>query len=386
MTVAPMPVISRGVPAYTNDDFSGAFPASQAINGNYGDYWRCLTAPTGGTDSGTLTTPVYLALDLSGVPAGQRGQVVLIWYNDPSTGAYNPALISNNFYNVPRDYMIDINSAAGGSLPGSGWTTVATVSGSVYHSRQHAINMAGANWIRINVTAINGSISNNNVQINVDVHDASGGNQDNLIFYGDSITQRGLDHSNLNLGSTGTLPYLIQASAATHFPIAECGGIGGYLSTDGAANISTWLPLFSGQYVGLLYGTNDANNAAVSDPTFGPNFTTKMTAMLNAVVAAGKIPVMPRSIPWGRTTNIQGNGPEINSRIASLLLAYPQTIAGPDLWSYFLANQALINAADVHPTDPDGYAAYRQQWASALAANLYTSARRLVVGHRRRSF
>jgi lysophospholipase L1-like esterase len=385
MTSAPaaMPVVSRGIPSFTNDDFSGAFPASLANNVSYGDYWRCLTAPVGNTDSGTLTAPVYLAYDLSGVPAAQRGAICLAWYNDASTGAYNPSLISNNYYNVPAGYTIDANAAAGGTLPGSGWVTLATVAGNAYHSRQHALNMTGYNWIRINVTAINGSISNNNVQINMDVHDCSGGNLDNYIFYGDSITQRGLDHSNLNLGSAGTLPYLIQAGAAAHFPVCECGGIGGYLSTDGAANIGTWLPLFSGQYVGLLYGTNDANNAAAGDPTFGPNFTAKMTQMLNAVLAAGKIPIMPRTIPWGKTTNIQANGPEINTRLTALFASYQTAIAGPDLWAYFSANPNLINAVDVHPTDPDGYAAYRQQWANALITNIYTNSRRLVIQRRR---
>jgi hypothetical protein len=383
---AAMPVISRACPAFTNDDFSGAFPATLANNASYGDYWRCLTAPVGGTDSGTLTAPVYLAYDLSSVAVGQRGEVVLAWYNDPSTGAYNPGLISNNYYNVPRDYTIDINSAAGGSLPGSGWSTVATVTGNVYHSRQHAINLSGANWVRITVTGINGSISNNNVQINMDIHSAAAGNQDNFVFYGDSITQRGLDHSNLSLGSAGTLPYLIQAGAAAHFPICECGGIGGYLSTDGATNIGTWLPLFTGKFVGLLYGTNDANNAAAGDPLFGPNFSAKMGQMIDAVIAAGKVPVLPRTIPWGKTTNIQANGPEINVRLATLFATYPSAVAGPDLWSYFQSNQSLINAADVHPTDPDGYVGYRQRWASALIANLYTNSRQLVIQRRRGLF
>jgi lysophospholipase L1-like esterase len=363
---ALMPVISRGVPGYTNDDFSGAFPASNANNLLYGNYWRCLTAPTSNADSGALTQAVYLAYDLSSVPSAQRGQVVAAWYNDPSTGIYNPSLVSQTYNNTPNAYTIDVNPAAGGSYPASGWVTKATETDNRYHSRQHAIDMTGNNWIRINITAILGSIANNNAQINFDIHDAHLGNEDNWIWFGDSITQRGLDHSD------STLPALINAVQATRFPLMECGGIGGDLSTTRVSVLSTWLSQFSGKYVGLLYGTNDANNAGAGDPNFGPTFTTAMTTMIQAIINAGKVPVLPVSIPWGKTTNIQANGPTINTRIASLMTTFPQIVHGPDLWAYFQANQSLINDNDVHPTT-DGYGAYRQQWADALIANVYTS-------------
>src|SRR5579885_3137442 len=110
----PMPVISRGVPAWTNDDFSGAFPASNACNSSYGgqNYWRCLTTPTSNANSGTLTQAVYLAYDLSGVPSSQRQNVVVVWYNDPSTDPYNSALLVVNYFNTPCTYTIDTNTGA----------------------------------------------------------------------------------------------------------------------------------------------------------------------------------------------------------------------------------------------------------------------------------
>src|SRR6266566_5875397 len=96
----PMPVISRNVPAYTNDDFTGAFPASQANNTNYHDTWRCAQTPTGNANSGTLIAPVYLAYDLSGVASASRSQVVVVWYDDaPGAGAYDPGLIANAYIN-----------------------------------------------------------------------------------------------------------------------------------------------------------------------------------------------------------------------------------------------------------------------------------------------
>jgi len=362
MTIAPMPLISRGVPAYTNDDFSGAFPASQANDSTYGNYWRCLTAPTGNTDSGTLTQAVYLAYDLSGVSS--LTTAVVVWYNDPSTGAYDPTLISNNSYNVPAAYTIDANSAAGGSLPSSGWITLATVTGNVYHSRQHSVNLTGYKWVRIRITAINGSVSNNNVQINMDVHKANG-LADDWIFYGDSIAQQGFLHTDT------TLPAQINAQVS-NFPLMEDGGIGGFTAVEGAANIATWLALFPGKYVGLLYGTNDANQGG----TYVTNFISNMTTMINAVIGAGKTVVLPKTICWGNTTNLLANAPTINTKILTLKASFPSIILGPDLYAYFSTHQSLIDVDNIHPTLPAGYVAYQNLWLNFFLNSLYKA----VVG------
>src|SRR5262245_34292588 len=97
MLISRVPSQSSGVAAYTNDDFSGAFPASSAVNSTYGgtNYWRCATSPTGNANSGTLTQIVWLALDLSGVSSSQRQQVLMHWDQSAVTGAYDPLLISN---------------------------------------------------------------------------------------------------------------------------------------------------------------------------------------------------------------------------------------------------------------------------------------------------
>src|SRR5439155_12364861 len=36
----PLPVISRGVPAYTNDDCAGSYPATAANDASYDTQWR----------------------------------------------------------------------------------------------------------------------------------------------------------------------------------------------------------------------------------------------------------------------------------------------------------------------------------------------------------
>lgn len=371
----PIPVISRNCPAYTNDSYQGSFDPSLANNSFYHDTWRCIAAPASNADSGVLTQfpayttpfPVYLAYDLSGVSAIQRGQVVLAWYDDtPGEGAYDPNLIGNSYINQANAYTIDVNPAAGGSLPGSGWVTKATITGNTYHSRQHVVDMTGNNWIRVNITAILGSAANNNAAMDMDIHDAHLGVQDSWIFYGDSITQRGLDHDDSS-GIGGIAPAQINAARGPYFPLWEGAGVGGWTATDAVAAVGpTFLPLFPGRYVGLNFGTNDASRGGAPLTSYSANMQSMITSILNA----GKIPVIPH-IPWGSDAGIVANGPTVNAAIDALIAANPGCIAGPDLWAYFQANQSLISGDGIHPTDPAGYAAYRLQWVNWATGNIY---------------
>src|SRR6478672_6552516 len=59
----PMPVISRGVPAFASSERGR--PARSANDDDYGSFWR------------SSSVPAWLAYDLSGVPAAQRGNVLL---------------------------------------------------------------------------------------------------------------------------------------------------------------------------------------------------------------------------------------------------------------------------------------------------------------------
>ena len=78
-----MPVISRGKPAYAS---SAQEPASHANDASYSTYWHS-------------NGPAWLAYDLSTVPAANRGQVVVGWYNDPVTTPYDHTVIGEVGYN-----------------------------------------------------------------------------------------------------------------------------------------------------------------------------------------------------------------------------------------------------------------------------------------------
>jgi hypothetical protein len=365
--LAPQTVISRNVPAYTNNDYNGALPASLANNTNYNDFWI------------SNNVPAYLAYDLSGVPVGQRGQVILVWYNDPATKPFNPALIGDVYYRVPENYTIEANAAPGGSFPASGWVTLATVTSNPYTSRQHLIDLTGYNWVRMNISSCPGVFSIE-CSVNMDIQNAANGASDDWIFLGDSITSIALDHDPLiSDGGTGTFSQLINAQNSNYFPVEQNGGIGGWATPDPLVGsptyFSTWLSLFPGNFVALDYGTNDANNNNTTggnpDPTAVNTFYTNMTTMVQAIIAAGKTPVIPK-IPWGNTANIQANGPAMNAKIDQLYTDFPEIVPGPDLWTYFLNHQSEISGDNVHPNNT-GFVGMRQQWANKMITEVYTT-------------
>src|SRR5256712_710921 len=359
---SPMPVISRGVPAYTNDSCA---VASSANDSSYDtQWWTCATPST--------AAPLYLAYDLSGVPVANRGQVLVLWFNDPQTMQYDYTYVEVHpcctwkAFGIPSGYTLEANAAPGGTLPTSGWVALATVSGNALHSRQHSLNLSGYNWFRMNVTASVGSTKDYGVILNLDIHDASAGFQDDWIFYGDSITEGAMAHqSHREFGGTGKWAQLINAARPSNFPAFEAGAIGGTLSADGVKSIHGWLALFSGRYVGLAYGTNDAI-WAVSPATFYANYVT----LVQAVLAAGKVPIVPK-IAWGCTPEILANVPALNQKLDALYTAYPQIVRGPDLWSYFQANQSLISGDCIHPTGQGSFG-MRKQWADAMLSRVYS--------------
>lgn len=354
---AAEPLISQGVPAYTSDDCFGSKPASLANDNDYSSYWRsCNAEPSVGT-------PVTLTYDLSGVSAAQRNHVVVVWYNDTVSGPYDPTLISNNSYNTPGDYTLQANAAAGGTQPSTGWVMLTTVTGNHYHSRQQALDLTGYKWIRLSVTASFGSTLNQDVAVNMDVHNISADNLDNWIFFGDSITQAAF----LHLSDYGnTFGQQINAFNTSYYPIDESGGVGGFTAADGAANIATWLATSPAHFVTLNYGTNDANNGGAYLTSFKDN----MKTMIDAAIAAGRTVIIPL-IPWGGTANLQANVPTLNAVIEQLYTEYPQIVPGPDLYSYFSAHQGLISGDNIHPTTA-GYTAYRTQWVDAMETAVYS--------------
>ncbi len=342
-SITPMNIISRSVPA-----FASTGTASRANDADYKTTWR------------STASSAWLTYNLSSVPAAKRGQVALVWYNE-ATEAYDPALASESLVRIPKNYTIQTNNAATGtSAPTTGWVTKVTISNNKYHSREHVFDMTGANWVRINVTAIAGG---SNADINMDIYDAATGVTDAWIIYGSSTPAMSMGHN--TLGSiTLTFSQMINQAKPNYFPIQENGSISGLDTNDGVQYINTWLPLFPGKYVGIALGANDADEC-MNPTTFYNNYVT----MVQAVINAGKVPVVP-IFNWSKLSTVQSCGPALVDKINQLYVAYPQVVKGPDFWRYFQSHPELISSDNQHPTN-EGAGQYRKLWAEAALTNVY---------------
>lgn len=334
------PVISRNVPAYSENAQANAKFANDDY---YYSFW-------------SSSTPDYIAYDLSGVPAEQRETIDAVWYN-PSSFDIIGNYVSRNL--EPSDYTIEVNAAKGGEYPTDGWKVVETVTGNTLSSRQHIIDFKGFNWIRMKITGADGK-SGGTVNVNFDVHNVSQGVDDSWIFYGDSITAGGMN----NCYGTGFATYVNELDSR-FFPIQENGGIGGITSTDGKNNIDRWLSAYKGHYVSIAYGTNDAwGNQS------GPEkYYTNTVYMIDAVIKAGKIPVIPK-IPYSVNKDVNSYLDNYNAMVDKIYSEYPQVIKGPDFNAYFKEHPEMLSSDGVHPNS-DGYAEMRKLWADTMYQNVY---------------
>jgi lysophospholipase L1-like esterase len=303
----------------------------------------------------------WLTYNLANVPFLNRSKVLLVWYNE-ATDAYDPAMAQESAIRIPKNYTIETNKAPGGTTaPTTGWTINTTVTSNKYHSRQHLVDMSdGANWIRLNVTAVLGG---RNADINMDVYDASQGLADDWIFYGSSTPSMAMNHTVI-----GNNPYsfseIVNAQRPGYFPVQENGSISGIDTFDGVANINTWLPLFPGKYVAIALGANDADEC-VDPTTFYNNYVT----MVKAVTNAGKVPVVPL-FNGSKLANVQSCGPALVQEIKQLYIDYPQIVQGADFWTFYMQNPNYISSDNTHPTDI-GLGIYRQMWADTMLLNVY---------------
>ncbi len=341
--IEPNPLISRNAPAY--DNAGASYSAKQGNDEHYFSFWN-------------VSAPNYLAYDLSAVPQEQRKSVMAVWYNTSSydgIGQYQ----SRNM--EPFSYTIEVNKADGGEYPEDGWEVAVTVDDNTLSSRQHAVDMEGYNWIRLNVKSTDGG-TGSNISVNFDVHDISGGISDSWLFLGDSITAGGMH----NCYGTGFATYVNQLDSR-YFPIQENGGIGGIRSDDGKENIDRWLEAYGGKYVSIAYGTNDAWG---NDGSGAETYYNNTKYMIDAVLAAGKVPVLPK-IPYSTNADVAGHLGDFNAMIDMLYEEYGEKLVqGPDFETYFRKNPEGLSSDGVHPSS-EGYDEMRRLWAEMMYERVY---------------
>jgi hypothetical protein len=351
---AAMPVVSRGVPA-----FASAGNASLANDGDYGSQWNA-------------TGSAWLAYDLAG--AGPLGMALVAWYNNEA-GTYDISY-GGGADGIPGTYAVEVHADDGsGSPPSSGWVTVASVTGNTLSGRFHTVDLTGQRWIRLN-----GSPAGSAFKINMDVHDARGGFTDTWAFVGDSNTARYMTHAPL---AGQNLAERVQGSGLPNFPAyLNCGVPGLYAIGDGLPLVQRVLAEFPQvRFVAITLGGNDSANGLPSNYAFYDAYR----AMVDSVLAAGRVPVVPRTVIWhGQPTAyraISDPSPySLDNQLARLITDYTgRVVVGPDLWTVFdtapkngsgqpldASGHALIEGDLVHAANPYGMTLSRDLWADAI--------------------
>jgi hypothetical protein len=337
-----MPLISRGLPTYSN--YAVSAPAG-AVDADYGTVWRTGHNPSP-SDSNWVT------IDLSSIPATTRTTVYSVWFNEYG---YNYDTSDGSSYTLPGDFTIQAHAGPGGGQPpASGWTTLATKTGNVYGSGANLLDLTGYDWVRFDCTASASNVAaqNTDTSLQWNLYDAHVGN-DGWKFGGDSITANSMGHKATN----DSFDQLVHGQVVNN-PAFEMAGHGGWSTATMLANIDGFLADFPGLYFGLSLGTNDApgNDA----PTYGVN----MAHLVDKVLAAGKIPVVP-TIPY--------TGEPAHATIAALYASYgAKLLRGPDLYTVIYNGRATMfdNPTDLHP-NAAGNAAIRRAWADAMLASVY---------------
>ncbi len=94
--------------------------------------------------------------------------------------------------------------------------------------------------------------------------------------------------------------------------------------------------------------------------------------MIDAVLAAGKVPVLP-TIPYSTNTDVNKYLDSYNAQVQKLYSEYgDKLVYGSDFDKFFRENTNLLGDDGVHPSF-EGYEAMRKLWAETMYANVYTA-------------
>jgi hypothetical protein len=343
----PVPaLLSRSLPT-----FSSSGTAANAVSSNYNSLFQSAGAA------------VTIAQDVSGLTSAQKASNALYFYCEAgadTTSLYFDVARGGNGgsrINQPNAYTIEGNTAAGGTLPTSGWTTLVTVTANGYASRKHTFSLSGLNWYRLNITSSSGS----SVQLKMDLYDISAGNRD-ILHLGDSRVWFGLNHANPHGGSSAaaSLGDLMQPTARFFAPTINTG-----MSGNKAADINNLLTQWISngiicKWATLNIGINDALASAWSSA-----WTTSYQGIVNRLIAAG-CTVFCESIGDTSAAGPHANLPAYNSAIAGVVAATPGCLTGYDEYGFFVSNPSFISGDQVHATDA-GFAALRTAKAAFYA-------------------
>jgi lysophospholipase L1-like esterase len=355
--INPNPIISLGKPTFglTAQQFQNPGGVDDGIFGTFATTW--------GAGYPTPAVPAWIAINLGPGPT----RVLLEWN---AGGNYN---YQETDFGGPGNYGIYTSSNSTTGADGT-WTQVAGVTSNIYRTRSHSFDFTGMKWVKMLITAAPSNSLNGAQMDEIEVYDISESYrrgrlpEDTWFFMGDSITAFWVDrftaagtppaYTNDSTSHMPDFAQLIRSDNTNYFPSMIDGGIGGELSRDGLARLAQNLidnPDY--YYWALDYGANDSAGNTSSTGTFKTN----MQAMINLLLANGRMPVIPH-ISYASDGN-HNNIPLFNA-VIDQLVATNHILAGPDCYTFFKANTNQLSDG-LHPTDA-GMRSYNLLWAQAM--------------------
>ena len=324
-----MPHISVGKPAFANKG-----TASLLTDGAY-------RAPNAWTFSGcSVTTPCWGAVNVGVGPS----KMLVDWSYQDGTGGFDTQAWGGTTVTA-YSLMVSSNSTNGSD---GIWVTATdaisqlpvVVSGNHLIQRSHLISFTGYSWVKIAIT----SASANEID-ELDLWDASLGNNNTFFFHGDSITHRcaNMRGTNVNYGEPPSFQLDVQSAHAAFFPLQVGGGIVGQGTADAVSELPSYMPLFKPvKYWFLTMGTNDLCGGS---SVYAGNVQNWITA----VKAGGAIPILVHPI-WGNNVSAYcyQNGPSMNAAVDALVLSNGLMPAVP-LYEATVGHSEYFDSGDVHP-------------------------------------
>lgn len=337
------PILSRGKTVYTS---SGN--VTYLTDNKYGSQsWNAGNNSWLAINVGTGNSKVFVNWDVPYVN----------WF-DSSTGAASGLKTCGGPSDKgPVNYTLQTSSSSSNGSDGT-WATALTITGNKVTSRGHLIDFTGASWVKMNITTGGGSFDE------FEVFDMSNNGTDIWFFLGTSISQM----TYKSLIPAQNFADLVHAAHPAFNPVMIRGGIGCILSEYVSTLISFYLEMTRGaKYWAIEMGTNDAWDGGTGGLTA---FTKNMQIIIDSCKAAGVQPVIARLL----ATNPSSAGWQVNAAFETAidnLTTQNNLIAGPDLYTYFLAHPSELGGDGIHP-NATGAASIQGLWAEKMSS-LYTS-------------
>lgn len=252
---------------------------------------------------------------------------------------------------TPVNYTIQKSSNSTNGSDGQ-WTTVMTVTDNNVTARGHLIELAGASWVKMNISTGGGSLDE------VEVFDMDATSTDTWFFTGTSISA----NTYKAMPPAENFADLVTKTHPNYTPAMIRGGIPCILSSDMVKDLSLYLANAGNvKYWAIEMGTNDAWGGGTGNLA---SFKTNMQAIITTCKSAGIQPMIARMIATNKTLATWQVHPDFLTAIDDLS-TQNNLIAGPDLYTYFLQHPNELTTDGVHP-NAEGAASIQRLWAEKM--------------------